>query len=137
MSALSSSTGPMAATRKRPGASQADGVTRLDTLRAMREFIDREIDAEIKMLDAPLATTSLVQRAADLYGVAVADITAGNRTPQVTKARQAAAWILREQELSLPQIGRILGLHHTTVLHACRKIDASPTIRALLTWDAT
>lgn len=107
-------------------------MSRLDDLRAMRDFIDREIDSELQLLGAPLGSDSLVKRAADLYGVAVADMLGGARSPQVAKARHAAAWLLREQGMSLPEIGRLLGLHHTTVLYGCRKIAATPSLRVLL-----
>lgn len=105
---------------------------RLDRLRHMRDYIDAEIESELRMLGAPLGADSLVKRAADLYGVAVADVLSGLREAQVTRARQAAAWLLRSQGLSLHDVGRIIGCHHTTVLHACRKVDGSPAIRALL-----
>ena len=107
-------------------------MTRLDQLRTMRDFIDTEIVAELKLLDAPLGVDSLIQRAADLYGVAVVDILAGSRALQVTKARQSAAWLLRGQGMSLPEVGRVLGVHHTTVLHACRKIDGATSVKAML-----
>ena len=105
---------------------------RLDRLRAMRDYIDAEIASELKLLGAPLGADSLVKRAADLYGVAVSDILSGTREAQVTRARQAAAWLLRSQGMPPPDFGRVFGCHHTTVLHACRKIDGSPAIRSLL-----
>lgn len=107
-------------------------MTRLDDLRTMRDFIDREIDAELRLQAAPLGSDSAIQRAAELYGIAPAEVISGSRRPHVVKARQGAAWLLRSKGLSLPQIGFLLGCHHTTVLHACRKIDASPSTRALL-----
>ena len=108
--------------------------TRLQRLREMREWIDAEIEVEMRLLGAPLGADSLVSKAAHLYGVAPADMITENRTkPQVAKARHAAAWLLHEAGMSYPQIGKILAYaDHTTVLYACRKIDASPSVRALL-----
>ena len=50
----------------------------------------------------------------------------------MVKARQAACWILRTQEWSLPRIAAAMGRDHTTVLHACRQVDKRPATKALL-----
>lgn len=36
----------------------------------------------------------------------------------LTRARWVVAWALRERGLSTPEIGRIVGRHHSTILHA-------------------
>ena len=113
-------------------------MSRLDELRAMRDFIDREIAAEVRLRiesetpPPPLDTRGFIVRAADLYGVRPDQITSGTRRAQVVRARQAAAWLMHRAGMSYPSIGAVLGLHHTTALYACRKIDGSPTVRALL-----
>lgn len=109
-------------------------MTRLDELRIMRDFLDREIAAELDRLDATDETCAgIIARAARLYDVEPDDVFGGNRHRRPTLARHAACWMLRNHAgLSLPRIGDVLGIDHTTVLHACRKVDGSPAIRALL-----
>jgi chromosomal replication initiation ATPase DnaA len=108
-------------------------VSRLDELRAMRDFIDREIQAEIeRMGDLSRQAEALIYRACHLYGVEVEDVMGGRRTASVIRARHAAAWLLRRHGLSLPKIGGLLNCDHTTVLYACRKIDAAAPVRSLL-----
>lgn len=106
-------------------------MTRLERLRQMRDLIDREIREEVERL-AAMGGDQIIARCCALYGAEVEMVLKGSRRRESIRARQAAAWLLRRNELSFPQIGRILGVDHTTVLHACRKIDASPATRALL-----
>lgn len=61
----------------------------------------------------------------DYYGVDWIDITSARRSRHIVRPRQVTMWAARgHTTLSLPQIGRRCGgRDHTTVLHACRKID--------------
>jgi chromosomal replication initiation ATPase DnaA len=97
----------------------------------MRTWIDAEIKAEIERLSA-MGGELVVARACALYGADPEDVLKGSRKTQNIRARQASAWLLRRNGLSYPQIGHILGVDHTTALYACRKIDGSPSVRALL-----
>jgi hypothetical protein len=46
------------------------------------------------------------------------------RTNRVTRARQITAWVLRSQYAqSYPEIGRILGRDHSTVMHAVHRVQ--------------
>lgn len=65
------------------------------------------------------------QVVADYYGVDWLDITSARRSASIVRPRQVVLWAARRHTtLSLPQIGRRCGgRDHTTVLHACRKID--------------
>lgn len=46
------------------------------------------------------------------------------RAGKVVPWRQAAAWVLRNRAyLTLPEVGRSLDRHHTTIMHACEKVD--------------
>ncbi|MFN8682808.1 helix-turn-helix domain-containing protein [Paracoccus sp. P2] len=65
------------------------------------------------------------QVVADYYGVDWIDITSARRSQHIVRPRQVTMWAARgHTNLSLPQIGRRCGgRDHTTVLHACRKID--------------
>ena len=101
--------------------------TRLDDLRAMRDFIDREIVTELGGR-CQLA----IEQAAGLYDVTTTDILGRSRQRQVTQARMAAAWLMRREGKSFREIGSALAIDHSTAVHACKKIDLSPGVRALL-----
>ena len=109
-------------------------MTRLEELQALRDFIDREIAAENERLGATDPNCiRLISLAASLYDVTPDDILSRNRKHRVKLARHAACWLMRHQAgLTYQRIGKALDLDHTTVLHACRSIDASPPRRALL-----
>lgn len=107
--------------------------TRLEELVSMRDFINSEIQAELERSGgASFQAEMIIHRACELYGVEADDIKAGRRTNEVMRARRAASWLLRRHGLSLPKIGKLLNCDHTTVLYACRKVDTSPAVRALL-----
>ncbi|MEY4932683.1 MAG: hypothetical protein RLZZ403_1003 [Pseudomonadota bacterium] len=56
------------------------------------------------------------------YGISIEAIQSGKRPTRIVAARQAACYRMRaESQMSLPQIGRVLGgRDHTTVLHGCK-----------------
>jgi len=68
---------------------------------------------------------NIQQVVAEYYKIRVADILSKKRTRDIARPRQLAMALSKEYtNLSLPQIGdRFGGRDHTTVLHACRKIE--------------
>jgi chromosomal replication initiator protein len=59
------------------------------------------------------------------FNVRLADLLGTSRGPRVTRPRQIAMYLLRHRSrLSYPEIGQRLRRHHTTALHACRRIAA-------------
>lgn len=72
---------------------------------------------------------------ADYYNIKVAEMYSKKRTRAVARPRQVAMSLAKElTDLSLPEIGQAFGgRDHTTVLHACRKIeelrDSDPALR--------
>lgn len=107
-------------------------MTRLQRLREMRAWIDAEIREETERM-ASVGAETVIGRCAELYGTTITDVLAGDRKRQSANARQASCWLLRRHGLSFPRIGELLDLDHTTVMYACRKIDSSAAIKALLT----
>ena len=106
---------------------------RLHRLREMRAWIDTEIAQEEERLGLLDTSVDLaIGRACALYGVEPGDVLGTSRKQQTVRARQAAAWLLRRAGLSYPRIGAVLNVDHTTALHSCRKIDRSPSVKALL-----
>jgi len=62
----------------------------------------------------------------EFYGVLVSDMLAHRRTVDIVLPRHVAMYLTKKlTHRSLPEIGRLFGRRdHTTVLHACRKIEA-------------
>lgn len=59
------------------------------------------------------------------YSLAIADLKGGRRFRHIVRPRHVAMHLLREQGLSFPFIGKLLGgLDHTTVMSGCRVIEA-------------
>ena len=75
--------------------------------------------------EARINIDSIQQVVAEYYKIRVADILSKKRTRDIARPRQLAMALSKEYtNLSLPQIGdRFGGRDHTTVLHACRKIE--------------
>ncbi len=89
-----------------------------DTLmRALHELL-RDKDSFMPSPDAIIEETS------KCYGIEVSDIMSASRTKEIATARQVAMYIIRSiTQLSLPEIGRIFGRDHTTVLHSIEKVE--------------
>ena len=72
---------------------------------------------------------------ADFYRIKVAEIFSKKRTRNLVRPRQIAMHLAKElTDLSLPEIGQAFGgRDHTTVLHACRKVEelkaSDPTLK--------
>ena len=71
-----------------------------------------------------LEPEEVVELVADAFNISVDQIRARNRTRQVALPRQIAMYLLREEaQISLPQIGEVLGgRDHTTVMYGCDKV---------------
>jgi chromosomal replication initiation ATPase DnaA len=102
-------------------------MSRLDDLRHMRDFIDQEIAGAL----GPHAH-DLIQRAADLYEVPLPELLGRGRNRRTAAARHGAAWLLFRTGMSWRDVGTALGLDHSTVGYAIRKVEAAPHVRALL-----
>lgn len=68
----------------------------------------------------------IIQEVAASHGLKDSDLIGPSRLKSVSWARHEAVWRIRQQtNLSLPQIGRILGgRDHTTALHSERRYAA-------------
>ncbi len=66
----------------------------------------------------------IIEETAKCYGVEISDIMSTSRTAKVTLARQISMYIIRSMtQLSLPDIGRVFGRDHTTVMHSLEKVE--------------
>lgn len=70
------------------------------------------------------AAALVVQAVADDYGVELAQMTGPRRYSGLAGARHVAAYILycHLGVWSYPEVGRLLGRHHTTVIHSVRVV---------------
>jgi chromosomal replication initiation ATPase DnaA len=70
------------------------------------------------------AAAIVVQAVADDYGVELAQMTGARRYSGLAGARHVAAYILycHLGVWSYPEVGRMLGRHHTTVIHSVRVV---------------
>ncbi len=69
--------------------------------------------------------TQIVKRVAAAFGVPEKELLGASRLRRVMIPRQVAMYLARELSgLSLPRLGSAFGRDHSTVLHACRKVEA-------------
>lgn len=87
---------------------------------------------------ASLRGTDCLRIVAEVTGLKQADIKGPSRVQVIVRARQIAAWLLVNRAgKSLPESGRFLGgRDHTTILHACRRVDAVMLPAAVMKGDA-
>ena len=86
----------------------------------------REALRDLLALQEKLVTVDNIQKTvADYYKINVADILSKRRSRSVARPRQVAMALAKElTNHSLPELGNAFGgRDHTTVLHACRKIE--------------
>lgn len=66
----------------------------------------------------------IIEETGKCYGIDVSDIMGSSRTKEVTIARQVSMYIIRNlTKLSLPEIGRVFGRDHSTVIHSLEKVE--------------
>lgn len=77
----------------------------------------------------PATLDWIVRRVSTLFAVSPDDVIGPSRVRSLAAARQLAMYLARDlTRASLPQIGRFFGNRdHTTVLHACRMVEAALT----------
>ena len=101
------------------------------SLTELKKYIDDQtrIDVDPKVV---------IRAIAKAYGLRVLDLTGQSRRKQCSTARGMAMLIIRKStQLSFAEIGRYFGQRdHTTVMHACRKIEgqrkADPIINEMI-----
>jgi chromosomal replication initiator protein len=66
---------------------------------------------------------AVVDVVAQVFNLSVARLLSADRSHEVSLPRQIAMYLMRESNLSLPQIGQAMGgRDHTTVMYACEKV---------------
>ncbi len=101
---------------------------------ANASFTGRSVDIELAReslrdilvyQETRFSIDNIQQTVAAYYKIRVSDLLSKKRTREITRPRQHAMLFAKEfTNLSLPQIGdRFGGRDHTTVIHACKKVD--------------
>ena len=107
----------------------------LNSLIANARFSGRTIDLDytqeilrdvLAVHDRLITIENIQKLVADFYQLRVADLLSKRRTRSIARPRQMAMYLAKQlTEHSLPEIGNAFGgRDHTTVLHACRKIES-------------
>lgn len=94
--------------------------------RAIDEPFAQEVLRDLLLVHDRLITIENTQKTvADYYHLRVADLLSPRKTRNIARPRQMAMALSKElTEHSLPEIGEAFGgRDHTTVLHACRRIE--------------
>jgi chromosomal replication initiator protein len=66
----------------------------------------------------------IIDRVGEHYGYEPAMLVGPARFRRLAEARHVVCWRARRRGLSFPEIGWHIGRDHTTVMHACDRIDA-------------
>jgi chromosomal replication initiator protein len=96
------------------------------TGREMTVDLAHDVLAELWGEEQKIITIEHIQRkASEFFGIKFADMRAKNRTKAVALPRQIAMYLARQlTHASLAEVGRAFGgKDHTTVLHACEKVQ--------------
>ena len=89
------------------------------------ELVDTVIE-EVKSINPGLNPTPdmILKTVSNFYSMPVDQILANKRSKDTVRPRQMAMYLVRKlTSYSLPEIGKVFGRDHTTVMHACNKIE--------------
>lgn len=89
------------------------------------EFTRQALKELLAVQDKPVTIDMIKKLVAEYYKIRIADLLSNRRTRSITRPRQMAMALAKSlTRHSLPEIGNAFGgRDHTTVLHACRKIE--------------
>ncbi|MDC0359296.1 chromosomal replication initiator protein DnaA [Acidimicrobiales bacterium] len=89
----------------------------------LARFVLSDLIAKSEM--PPVTAERIIMLTSELFGFDIEQLTGGSRRRPLVDARQVAMYVTRNTtELSFPDIGKAFGNRdHTTVMHACRKVE--------------
>ena len=90
-----------------------------------KEQVRESLRDLLAIQDRQIGVDNIQKRVADYYKIRLGDLHSKTRTRSIARPRQVAMALAKElTNHSLPEIGNAFGgRDHTTVLHACRKIE--------------
>lgn len=103
-------------------------------MKAMHELVDEDVDVDlaqraidaVKIENPGLNPTPerIMEAVANYFYIPVSQLISQNRSKDVAYPRQMAMYLIRQElEYSFPDIAKIFKRDHTTVIHACNKIE--------------
>ena len=106
----------------------------LHRLVASSRFTSREIDIDLAkdtlqdltlFQERKISIDNIQKTVSEYYGIRVSDIKGKRRNRQIARPRQVAMALAKElTSMSFPDIGDAFGgRDHTTVIHACKKVE--------------
>jgi chromosomal replication initiator protein len=70
-----------------------------------------------------LTPETILNSAAEFFGIPIVELTGRNRSAKIALPRQIVMYVMREElGASLPQIGQVLSRDHTTVMHGIDRV---------------
>ncbi len=90
-----------------------------------QEFARQALKELLAVQDKPITIDNIQKLVAEYFKIRVADLLSSRRNRSITRPRQIAMSLAKSlTRHSLPEIGNAFGgRDHTTVLHACRKVE--------------
>ena len=90
-----------------------------------QEFTRQALKELLAVQDKPVTIDMIQKLVAEYYKIRIADLLSSRRNRSITRPRQIAMSLAKSlTRHSLPEIGNAFGgRDHTTVLHACRKVE--------------
>ena len=88
---------------------------------------------------APVRPEHVMQAVCDYFGLEHKDLMSGRRQRTISLARSVAMYLVRKNaKLSFPEIGNRMGKrNHSTVISACRRIEAAVGTNEPLAWTSS
>jgi len=91
------------------------------------------IEKTMRALTRPVTDAQIISATAEIYGIAVEELSGRSRRREVVEPRQVSMYLLRDMlDLSYPSIGEKLGRDHTTAIHSYEKIAREVDHNAML-----
>ena len=105
-------------------------------LRTRRDYLDMSLAENwsawpVKARTRAAGIRLIRQDVAKAFGLSEAQLVGPSRKPDLVRARWIAAYRMREEaQASTSLIGLTLNRDHSSILHAIRKVEASPDLLA-------
>lgn len=129
---LHSETARLVATQLRSNCRELVGALRRMALQAdhagtkITPEIARHVLRDIVSVPRNLTVHEIIEQTAKHHKLRAADLVSKRRAKDLVRARHVAMYMCRElTQVSLPTIGDAFGCHHSSVIHACRKVSES------------
>jgi chromosomal replication initiator protein len=95
-------------------------------LERLRElWVVRQLPAGPGLRPVFAEAVAVMEDTASRAGLSLQELRSLDRSATLAKTRAIAMWRVRQLGLSYPEIGRLFGRDHTSVIAAVRKIDAT------------